>query len=101
MSGEITVEEVKRLFYKGELGEEYFIKSRNAFDCLKFIDSFTPEYSEVMGSEISAARKEVLHFLQQRRLQIAMRYQVPEITVIDAITNTYFYNRELGYYERR
>lgn len=39
MSGEITVEEVKRLFYKGELGEEYFIKSRNAFDCLKFIDS--------------------------------------------------------------
>ena len=37
MSGEITVEEVKRLFYKGELGEEYFIKSRNAFDCLKFI----------------------------------------------------------------
>ena len=101
MSGEITVEEVQRLFYKGELGEQYFIKSKEAFARIKFIDAFTPEPSEQAGVEISVARKEVLHFLQQRRLQIAKRYQVPEITVIDAITNTYSYNRELGYYERR
>ena len=101
MSGEITVEEVQRLFYKGELGEQYFIKSKKAFAQIKFIDAFTPEPSEQAGVEISVARKEVLHFLQQRRLQIAKRYQVPEITIIDAITNTYSYNRELGYYERR
>ena len=101
MSGEITVEEVQRLFYKGELGEQYFIKSKKAFARIKFIDAFIPELSEQTGIEISAARKEVLHFLQQRRLQIAKRYQVPEITVIDAITNTYSYNRELGYYERQ
>ena len=31
MSGEISVEEVQRLFYKGELGEQYFIKSKEAF----------------------------------------------------------------------
>ena len=101
MSGEITVDEVKRLFYKGELGEQYFIKSKEAFARIKYIDAFIPESSEQTGIEISVARKEVLHFLQQRRLQIAKRYQVPEITVIDAITNTYSYNRELGYYERR
>ena len=101
MSGEITVEEVQRLFYKGELGEQYFIKSKKAFACIKYIDAFTPEPSKETGVDISTARKEVLHFLQQRRLQIAKRYQVPEITVIDAITNTYLYNRELGYYERK
>ena len=101
MSGEITVEEVQRLFYKGELGEQYFIKSKEAFARIKFIDALTPEPTEQTGIEISEARKEVLHFLQQRRLQIAKRYQVPEITVIDTITNTYSYNRELGYYERR
>ena len=101
MSGEITVEEVQRLFYKGELGEQYFIKSKKAFGLINFIDAFTPKVSEQTGIEISTARKEVLHFLQQRRLQIAKRYQVPEISVIDAITNTYSYNRELGYYERR
>ena len=101
MSGEITVEEVQRLFYKGELGEQYFIKSKKAFTCIKFIDAFAPELSKEAGLEINKARKEVLHFLQQRRLQIAKRFQVPEITVIDAITNTYSYNRELRYYERR
>ena len=94
-------EEVQKLFYKGELGEQYFIKSRKAFNCIRYIDSFTPEASEEAGRELSMARKEELHFLQQRRLQIAKRYQVPEITVVDAITNTYSYNRELGYYERR
>ena len=78
-----------------------YISAKKAFARIKFIDAFTPELSEQTGIEISAARKEVLHFLQQRRLQIAKRYQVPEISVIDANTNTYSYNRELGYYERR
>ena len=76
-------------------------KSKKAFTCIKFIDAFVPELSKEAGLEINKARKEVLHFLQQRRLQIAKRFQVPEITVIDAITNTYSYNRELRYYERR
>ena len=82
MSGEITVDEVKRLFYKGELGEQYFIKSKEAFARIKYIDAFIPESSEQTGIEISVARKEVLHFLQQRRLQIANRYQVRRLVLL-------------------
>lgn len=100
MSGEITVDEVKKLFYKGELGEQYFIKSHKAFKRLQYVDCYKPAMSGEAGQEISRARREVLRFLEKRRLQIARRYRVPEISVIDAITNTYSYNREFGYYER-
>lgn len=100
MSGEITVDEVKKLFYKGELGEQYFIKSRRAFQGLHYVDCYRPAMSVETGQEISRERREVLRFLENRRLQIARRYRVPEISVVEAITNAYSYNREFGYYER-
>ena len=102
MSGEINVDEVVRLFYKGELGEQVFIKSEKAFERLKFSDAYVPKLSnESTGRAITIARREVLKFLENRRIEIASRFIVPEITVADAVENTYIYNKEFGYYEKR
>ena len=69
---------------------------------LLFFDYYIPDDTNEKASEsISAARREVLSFLENRRIQIAGRYRVPEITVVDAIENDYIYNKEYGFYEKR
>lgn len=35
MTGELTIDEVRKLFYKGELGSQVFIKSPRAFAALR------------------------------------------------------------------
>lgn len=102
MSGEINVDEVVRLFYKGELGEQVFLKSEKAFSQLTFFDHYIPvNVEETAGTALSVARREVLKFLENRRIEIAGRFIVPEITVADAVNNDYVYNKEYGYYEKR
>ena len=86
---------------KGELGVQYYLKSSRAFEQLHFLDSYVPEQRDQTGYGIDQARIEALRFLENRRIQIARRYQVPEITVVDAIANQYVYNQEYGIYERR
>lgn len=99
--GLLNCDEVQRLFYKGNLGEQYFIKSEKAFNTIKFISSedvtFRNTDEETM-LEVEA-RNSVYSFIAQRRAAIAKRFNVPPITIIDAITNTYKYNKEFAYYE--
>lgn len=99
--GLLNCDEVKRLFYKGSLGEQYFIKSAKAFDLLHFESSQNVTMLEIESEseEEMLARNEVYKFINQRRLAIIKRYQVPPITIIDAIANRYVYNKELEYYE--
>lgn len=99
--GLLNCDEVRRLFYKGKLGEQYFIKSRKAFDTLQF-----RQMHSVIGLQISKekneeieARRAVGNFLNQRRIDVARRLLVQPITIVDAIVNQYQYNKETTFYE--
>ena len=104
LSGEITVTEVQKLFWKGELGHQVFLKSRLSFDRLMYLGSRKPKLTDHIGESIRYARQEVLNFLQNRRIQIARRFRVPPISSIDALEHNYIYyqnQQEFGYYESR
>lgn len=97
VDGLLNCDEVKRLFYRGNLGEQYFIKSEKAFQALHF--SCYSDVSHYVNAEQTTqeviARQEVFRFINQRRLAIAKRFYVPPITIIDAIDHDYVYNKEL------
>lgn len=101
LSGELTIEEVQRLFWKGELGRQVFIKSERAFDRLTFVGHDKPQNDLQAGERIIKARQDVIRFIQNRRIQIAKRFIVPEISIVDALANHYIYHVENGYYESR
>lgn len=99
--GLLTCDEVQRLFYKGNLGEQYFIKSEEAFNHLEFVKStdvsnFNIQEETMLEME---ARNSVFKFIENRKIAIAKRFQVPPITIIDAISDTYHFNKEYGVYE--
>lgn len=99
--GLLTCDEVQRLFYKGNLGEQYFIKSEKAFNHLSFLKS--TDVSNLNSTEETMlemeARNSVFRFIENRKIAIAKRFQVPPITIIDAISDTYHFNKEYGVYE--
>ena len=102
VDGLLNSTEVQRLFYRGELGEQYFIKSPKAFNAIQFV-----KYTNVDGMNVreqldseSQARQEVFKFLNQRRLAVAKRHYVPPITIIDALESDYHYNSEYDFYEQ-
>lgn len=99
--GLLTCEEVQRLFYKGNLGEQYFIKSEKAFSSIEFKSYDDVSHVQLQEEHFleAEARNDVFTFISNRRLAIAKRFQVPAITIIDAISCKYTYNREYGIYE--
>ena len=99
--GELSVDEVRKLFWKGELGQQVFIKSCLAFEKLQFVESENLHVQNTAGTAISQARLEVMRFIQNRRIQIAKRCTVPEISIADALAYHYIYHADGGYYERR
>ena len=102
VDGLLNCDEVERLFYKGNLGEQYFIKSQKAFDALQFVCAENVNYVN-MNEQIvleAKARQEVFEFIEQRRTAIARRFFVPPITIIDAIESDYAYNTEYDFYEK-
>ena len=98
--GELCVDEVKRLFWKGELGVQVFIKSRRAFERLEYLGCEDVD-NRAAGSAISQARQEAMRFIQNRRVQIARRFVVPEISIADALDNDYVYHADGDFYVRR
>lgn len=97
MSGEINVDEVVKLFYKGELGDQIFVKSSKAFDSIEYTESYViAEDKERTVGTVYDARREVLKFLENRRIEIAGRFTVPAITVADVVNNDYVHSREYG-----
>ena len=100
---EINIDEVRKLFVEGKLGEQVFIKSEKAFDSIEFI-----EYKDVCKlNEIKLAaekneayaRKKVEKFLQNRREQIYLYgYEPDGITAKKAIQFYYVYDKNYHYY---
>lgn len=60
MEGRINVDKLERLFYKGDLRKQYFIKSETAFNLLKYEGYEIPVYTKQMLSVETAAKREVL-----------------------------------------
>ena len=99
MNGRLTHDEVKKLFYKGELGVQYFLKSEKAFNRIEFMRSYKADTSKSFNNE-QIARAEVNKFIARRGVEIAKRINPGFMTVIDAIADDYKYVKDGDYYEK-
>lgn len=98
---QVNIYEVERLFYKGSLGNQIFLKSPKAFQNITWISAYSIEMQEAGIQEDYHARKEVGRFLSGRMKEILLEgYEVPGITARYAIQNQLIYNKEGNYYEQ-
>ena len=97
---QINVTEVERLFYKGDLGNQIFLKSQRAFEQIEWTSSYEVQQKETDRREDIQARREVNRFLQERMKSILLDgYVVPGVTARYAIQNHLIYHKEGNYYE--
>ncbi len=97
---QVNVYEVERLFYKGSLGNQIFLKSAKAFQNITWISSYSVETQKIYRQEDYHARKELSHFLSGWIKEILLEgYEVPGITARYAIQNKLIYNKEENCYE--
>ena len=99
LQNQLDLDEVERLFRKGELGLQYFIKSEKAFNTIEYkgFERIDPKEYENL-SEVNA-RTEVAKFLRQRSNQIFLNgFQPTGITARDAANHFYEFNAEYNYY---
>ncbi len=77
---QINIEEIKKLFYKGSLGNQIFLKSQKAFKQIEWKDAWQVYKDE---SDVTAdfhARREVNQFLSARNRAILLEgFEVPEL----------------------
>lgn len=97
---QINLYEVERLFYKGSLGNQIFLKSEKAFQHIKWLDSYSVDYKEEYRNSDVYARREVNKFLSARIQAILLEgYEVPGITARYAVQNKLMYDKKSGGYE--
>ncbi len=100
LMNQINTLEVKRLFYKGSLGNQIFIKSAKAFEQISWIDSYEvlPE-SEYQNADLQA-RREVGRFLSKRMRAVLLEgYQVTGVTAQYALRGKkLIYQKEGDFY---
>lgn len=98
---QINIFEVERLFYKGSLGNQIFLRSKKAFEHIKWIDAYEVTLTEGDKKSDFIARQEVNRFLSQRMKTILLDgYEVTGITARYAIQNQLIYRKEDGAYEQ-
>lgn len=97
---QMNIAEVEKLFYKGSLGNQIFLKSEKAFSQIKWLGSYETASEEKYADDDLKARREVNKFMQGRMQAILMDgYSVPGITARYAIQRKLIYHRENDYYE--
>lgn len=97
---QINIAEVERLFYKGSLGNQIFIKSSKAFEHIQWLDSYSVTLQEEDVEADLKARREVNRFLSGRTKSILLDgYIVPGITARYAIQHKLVYRKEGMFYE--
>lgn len=97
---QINVAEVKRLFYKGSLGNQIFLQSERAFANIFWQSSYEVQLEQRDREDDIRARREVSKFLQTRMKAILLDgYQVNGITAQYAVKNTLIYQKEGDYYD--
>lgn len=100
-NNELTVEEVDRIFRKGELGEQVFIKSERAFDTLTFTgyEDLDLALQDKAGESERIARREVAEILDTRSKAIRFEHYNPEskgLTMLSVVAQKYVFLD--GYY---
>ncbi len=97
---QMNIAEVEKLFYKGSLGNQIFLKSEKAFSQIKWLGSYETASEEKYADDDLKARREVNKFMQGRMQAILIEgYSVPGITARYAIQRKLIYHRENDYYE--
>ena len=97
---QINIAEVERLFYKGSLGNQIFLRSEKAFSQIKWEGSYEVISEEEYEDDDLRARREVNKFMQGRMQAILIEgYTVPGITARYAIQRKLIYRKENDYYE--
>ena len=100
LMNQINIYEVKKLFYKGDLGNQIFLKSEKAFQSIVWLESYEAKLCEADKRLDLTARREVNKFLSERTKAILLDgYQVPGITAQYAAQNRLIYIKERGEYE--
>lgn len=100
LMNQINIHEVERLFYKGSLGNQVFLRSSKAFEKIQWLDAYEVELLEEDKQTDIYARREVNQFLNSRMQAILLEgFEVPGITARYALQNQLVYNREVGGYE--
>lgn len=97
---QINLYEVERLFYKGSLGNQIFLKSEKAFGHIQWVESYSVMLTKEDQDADMYARREVSKFLAERMKAILLDgFQVPGITARYAINNKLIYQGD-GVYEQ-
>lgn len=100
LKNKVSIDEVSRLFKKGNWGEQIFIKSEKAFKALNFKGYERIKRQSFLNENEVKARREVTKFLNNREVAIQVNnFQPNGILAKNAINNLYTYNSEYGYYE--
>lgn len=100
LMNQINIQEVERLFYKGSLGNQIFLKSEKAFENIKWVESYEVTLREDDKKADMYARREVNKFLSARMQAILLEgFEVTGITARYALQNKLIYNHEIGGYE--
>ena len=95
---QINLFEVERLFYKGSLGNQVFLKSEKAFENIQWIEGYSVELTEEDKKADLYARREVSKFLSERMKAILLDgFEVPGITARYAVQNKLIYQGNGGY----
>ena len=95
---QINLFEVERLFYKGSLGNQVFLKSEKAFENIQWIEAYSVELTEEDKKADLYARREVSKFLSERMKAILLNgFEVPGITARYAVQNQLSYQGNGGY----
>ena len=95
---QINLFEVERLFYKGSLGNQVFLKSEKAFKNIQWTDAYSVELTEDDKKADLYARREVSKFLTERMKAILLDgFEVPGITARYAVQNQLIYQGNGGY----
>lgn len=99
LMNQINVYEVEHLFYKGELGNQIFLKSEKAFERIRWVGAYEVKSREEDKAADLNARREVNRFLKGRMEAILLDgFQVPGITARYAAQNKLVYQQESGGY---
>lgn len=95
----ITINEVDKLFRKGELGKQVFVKSPKAFEKITFIGYEKVVENQHFGDNERKARQEVSRFLEKRENDIqlyGLDISTLGLTITDAINHDLSFQD--GYY---
>ena len=99
LRNELSINEVDRLFHKGDLGKQIFIQSPSAFERIRFISSEEIKKESAQCDAEIKARIEVNKYLNNRRKQMMLgEYKIPGLTAREMIQDDFHYDCETKSY---